>query len=295
MRKTWLKGLSIAISGIVSICGMSGCARVKQPDSDKTLNLDEMELIFEEQFNGALDKNVWDTTVDTPERRGGYWDPSQCFTQDGNLIIRTEYKENGSYGPGWYTGTCRTRGLKEFQYGYYEVRCKVPAAEGLWSAFWMLCDTMGDVTGDGKNGAEIDIMESPYYNDPKMPAEKYRNTTMHTIHIDGYGKEHKSRISKQYEVQNDMYNEFNTYGLMWTEDEYIFYINRQETWRTKWGVSQVPEYLWLSVEIAGEAGTANPENPNNKYAFSGDIRNNAENTFPVDFVVDYVRVYQAKQ
>jgi len=91
---------------------------------------------------------------------------------------------------------------------------------------------MVDVTGDGKNGTEIDIMESPYYNDPKMPAEKYRNTTMHTIHIDGYGDDHKSRISKQYEVQNDMYNEFNTCGLIWTEDENIFYIKGQETWCT---------------------------------------------------------------
>lgn len=294
MKKRWLKSISAVVTGIAMIAGMSGCAVVKQPDPNKALNLTGMDLVFEEQFDGELDKNVWDTTVDTPVRRGGYWDPAQCFTQDGNLIIRTEYKENGSYGSGWYTGTCRSRGLKEFTYGYFEVRCKVPAAEGLWSAFWMLCDSMGDVTEGGKNGAEIDIMESPYYNDPKMPAKKFRNTTMHTIHIDGYGDEHKSRISKQFEVQNDMYNTFNTYGLLWTADEYVFYVNGQETWRTNWGVSQVPEYLWLSTEIAGEAGTANPANPDNEFAFSGDIRNNAADVFPADFVVDYVRVYQAK-
>lgn len=115
---------------------------------------------------------------------------------------------------------------------------------------------------------------------------------MHTLHIDGYGKEHKSRMSKQYQVQNDMYNEFNTYGLLWTEDEYVFYINGKGTWRTSWGVSQVPEYLWLSVEIAGEAGTANPSNPDNKYTFAGEIEKNENKTTPYDFEVDYVRVYQ---
>jgi len=59
-------------------------------------------------------------------------------------------------------------------------------------------------------------------------------------------------------------------------------------------VFQVSEYLWLSTEIAGEGGTVNPENPDNQFSFFGDIRNNFVNAFPADFVVDYVRVYQAK-
>ena len=138
-------------------------------------------------------------------------------------------------------------------------------------------------------------MESPYYNDPQMPAETYRNTTMHTVHIDGYGDEHQSRTSGAYQVDANMYNEFNTYGLMWTEDAYIFYINGKETWRTKWGVSHSPEFLWLSVEIAGETDSADPSNPNNQFTWSGDIRNNPDGTMPVDFVVDYVKVYQVKQ
>lgn len=277
---------------ILMIASFCGCSAVINPNEENEIDLSNMELVFEDDFDTKIDKSTWDTTAPTPERRGGYWDPDQCFVKDGNLIIRTEYKKDGKYGAGWYTGTCRSKDLKEFKYGYYEVRCKVPPAQGLWSAFWMTCDSMSDVTDGGKNGCEIDIMESPYYNDPKMSAEKYRNTTMHTLHIDGYGKEHKSRMSKHYQVQNDMYNEFNTYGLLWTEDEYVFYINGKETWRTSWGVSQVPEYLWLSVEIAGETGTANPSNPNNKYTFAGEIEKNENKTTPYDFEVDYVRVYQ---
>ena len=114
-------------------------------------------------------------------------------------------------------------------------------------------------TDGGKNGAEIDIMESPFYNDPAMTI-KYRNTTLHTIHVNGYGDDHKATNSKYFEVNKDIYNEFNTYGVLWTENEYVFYINGYETWRTDFGVSQAPEFLWLSVEIAGESGSANPSN-----------------------------------
>lgn len=293
MKKTVLKIVAAAAAATLAVTGLCGCSRVKKPNEKKTLDLSNMKLVFEDEFEGELDTSVWDTGWDIPQRRGGYWDSAQCFTQDGNLIIRTEYKEDGAYGAGWYSGTCSTRALKEFTYGYFEVRCKAPAAEGLWSAFWMQSQTMSDETEGGKNGAEIDIMESPYYNDPQMPADKYRNTTLHIVHIDGYGDAHKSKTSGEYLVDKDMYNEFNTYGLLWTEDEYVFYINGKETWRTGFGVSQVPEFLWLSVEIAGDTDSANPDNPDNRFTWSGDIRNNPDSSMPADFVVDYVRVYQA--
>lgn len=154
---------------------------------------------------------------------------------------------------------------------------------------------MTDEIQSGKNGAEIDIMESPYYNDPKKPAKKYRNTTLHTVHTGGYGEKHQSKTSGEYRVDHDMYSAFNTYGLLWTKDEYVFYINGKETWRTKFGVSQSPEFLWLSVEIAGEGDSADPENAGNEFTWAGDIRNNPDSAMPADFVVDYVRVYQPVQ
>lgn len=288
-----------AVSVICLTAGiLGGCSGdVKKLNDKKTLDLSSMKLVFEDNFDNGIDKSVWTTEHKTNIRRGGYWDDGQCFTENGNLIIRTEYKEDGKYGAGWYSGTCSTRGLKEFKYGYFEARCKAPAAEGLWSAFWMQSEGMTDGSDDvsGKKGAEIDIMESPYYNDPANPADKYRNTTMNTIHVGGYGDKHESKTSGFVEVDRDMYNEFNTYGVLWTEDEYIFYINGKESFRTNFGVSASPEFLWLSVEIAGEADSANPENTDNKFTWSGDIRNNADESMPADFVVDYVRVYQFEE
>lgn len=296
MKKNSVKKFfAAAFSVLMSLPLFGGCKNsVHSPDKNSTVDLSNMKLVFEDNFDGELDRSLWQTSFETPERRGGFWADEQCFTQNGNLIIRTEYKENGKHGPGWYTGTCLTRGNLDFTYGYFEVRCKAPAAEGLWSAFWMQSESMASdgTTDGGRGGAEIDIMESPYYNDPYTTARTYRNTTMHTIHVDGYGDGHKSNNSKFFRVDRDMYNEFNTYGVLWTENEYIFYINGQETWRTDFGVSQVPEFLWLSVEIAGEAGSGNPENTDNKFTWAGDIRNNPDELMPADFVIDYVRVYQ---
>lgn len=296
MNKNSVKKAFAAIfSGMMAMAVFGGCKNaVHTPDKSKTIDLSGMKLVFEDDFNGELDRTIWKTSFETPERRGGYWTDEQTFTENGNLIIRTEYKENGTHGPGWYTGTCLSRGNLDFKYGYFEVRCKAPAAEGLWSAFWMQSETMAESgnTNGGQNGAEIDIMESPYYNDPFTTAKTYRNTTLHTIHVDGYGEQHKSENSKFFRVDKNMYNEFNTYGVLWTENEYIFYINGKETWKTDFGVSQVPEFLWLSVEIAGETGSANPDNTDNKFTWAGDIRNNPKDAMPADFIIDYVRVYQ---
>ena len=68
---------------------------------------------------------------------------------------------------------------------------------------------------------------------------------------------------------------FHDYGLLWTTDEYVFYVDGKEVWRSKaGGVSQVPEYLKLTEEIG---------------SWGGDIQK-AE--LPDYFEVDYVRVYE---
>ena len=49
--------------------------------------------------------------------------------------------------------------------------------------------------------------------------------------------------------------DWHTYTLEWYPDEYIFYVDGSETWRTsEGGVSQVPQYIKLTEEI-GNYGT----------------------------------------
>lgn len=257
------------------------------PNNPKKIDLSEFELVFEDNFDGdKLDETKWHEhrffNAETGARKGGLWSPSQALIIDNMLHIRTEYKDSGEYGAGYYTEAIDTSELFEQKYGYFECRCKLPAAEGLWAAFWLHSMKVG-VGNSGREGTEIDIFESPLYK-----RKEIRNSIVSNLHYNGYGIEGKSKRLGAFAV-NDPYDSFNTYGLEWNENEYIFYINGTETCRSSFGgVSRNEEFIILSVEVDGVDGKP-------VFGWSGNIENNPEGTLPVDFVVDYVKVYQYKK
>ncbi len=270
--------------------------------SGQDLNLDErFELTWSDEFDGdELDRSVWQTEWWVTMRKGGYWHEDMVDVKDGNLIITTAYFDEPlenyyeeqwgdqidfeEYGPGWYSACITTNGTFEQTYGYYECRCILPKSTGMWSAFWMMNEGVYNVDGSGKDGTEVDIFESMYYKDVFWG---YGDAVISGIHYDGYGEGHNGdSINKWY--ANNPYEEFNTYGLEWNENEYIFYINGVETGRlSTGGVSQNPEYLLLSCEVAGENGVAYADR-------HGVGKMNMKPGDTAEFIVDYVRVYQYK-
>ncbi len=254
-----------------------------EPKTNRTVDLSKFTLVFEDEFDGKkLNTNVW-THYRQGQRKGGYWDSGQAFLRDGNLVIQTTYKENGKYGAGYYCDRIDTRKKYEQTYGYFECRCILPAAQGLWSAFWLSCESVSDDGNPGKNGTEIDVFESPLW----YRGEKGLNNNLVTsnLHCGGYGLQTKYKnvtVSKAI----DPYTQYNTYGMEWNKDGYIFYINGVETGRSKFGgVSEVPEYLLLSTEIDGVDGVP-------FYGWSGLITKNKSDALPAEFIIDYVRAYQ---
>lgn len=256
----------------------------------RQLDMSKFELAWSDEFDGdKLDLTKWDghyySDGDTIIRRGSYWNNSLATVSDGSLRIATRYYPEGLNGngkPGWYTSGIDTSRSYEQQYGYFECRCILPKGTGLWSAFWMFCSGVGKLDHDGELGAEIDIYESPYYHLEGVDG----NSVASNIHINGYGEEHRTKsVCHSRVTANNPYEEFNTYGLEWNEKEYIFYINGVEAGRTRFGVSEVPEWMILSVEVDG----ANGEPADGWSGAAVD----AENP-PTDFVVDYVRAYQYK-
>ena len=256
--------------------------RIPYQGSCDALDLTGMSLTLYDEFDGeTLNSSIWSDFAGKP-RKGGYWAKEQAFVEDGNLVIRTEYKEDGDYGSGYYTMGINSRGVFEQRYGYFECRAILPAAQGLWSAFWLHCDNASTVTGTGETGTEIDIFESPYYH----MGPWFRNKITSNLHYNGYEAETKYQNVGIYAVKGNPYQEYNTYGLLWTPDEYIFYINGIETGRSTFGgVSKVPEYLRLSAEVDGSDSLPS-------LGWSGRIDWNKAGALPVDFVVDYVKVYQ---
>ena len=251
------------------------------------IDMSRFSLVWSDEFDHGFDAEIWQGhyvygAEDTQLRDVAYWNRDQVsFTDDGCLQLTVAYKENGPKGAGYYSYGMETNPNKNYSgdhtgyeqlYGYFEIRCKMPKGKGLNPAFWLLTDGMwADDTDGGLTGAEVDVFETLTDKDE---ASAFYNSVFHTIHVDGYEADHKSEHQGFY-YGSDIYNEFNTYGVEWNENEYIFYINGVETARTSFGgVCRVPLYLIISVGVD---------------------ENVLENTaLPAVMTVDYVRCYQYK-
>ena len=218
------------------------------------------KLVWQDEFSGeTIDKAKWESPNN--ERRGHLWRSDNAYLdKKGHLVMETS-----KVGDRFASPCLRTRGKYEKAFGLFVTRCKLPATEGHWSAFWLYNGSVGKIGNEGRDGTEIDIMEWPYRD----------GRVQHALHWDGYGKDHKSKghVSKNEALLD---GKFHTFALAWSPEEYVFYVDGKETWRTKdGGVCQVPLYIKLSVEIGD---------------WAGDI---TKAKLPDFFVVDYVRVYDA--
>lgn len=254
-----------------------------EPVSTNTVDMSKFTLVFEDDFDGdELNSDIWNH-YRQGVRKGGYWNEKQTFLRDGNLVIKTSYEKYGPEGAGYYCDRVDTRKAYRQKYGYFECRCILPAAQGLWSAFWLSNEDVSKDGEPGTSGTEIDVFESPLWYRGLHNSDN--NMITSNLHCGGYGIKTKYKnvtISKAI----NPYTEYNTYGLEWNEDEYIFYINGVETGRSKFGgVSKAAEYIILSCEIDGVDGKP-------FYGWSGNIKNNKNGELPAEFVVDYVRAYQ---
>ncbi len=289
--------LTRLLACLVVIAELLGAIMFQLPLSPRgqKINLAEWDLVWSDEFTGnTLDPTKWSNWYTNEPRRGGYWDKDQIIVEDGFLKIRTEYRDDVPGKPGWYAGEIETKNRYQKQYGYYECRCICPGGVGLWAAFWTLGEGMfATPTGSAANGCEIDMFESSNFAKKTKRAQDGVNQA---TGYDGYdGTISKGVIIGNYAGKN-IFTEFNTFGLEWNENEIIWYINGVETDRLtgNW-VPQAEQFLLLSVEVAGrttETGVGGQPVPNLNE--KDNIEQNDRNIFPLDFIVDYVRVYDRK-
>lgn len=268
-----LKGFIATVVVIAEMAGMLLFGYPTTPNGEP-LDLTGYELVFYDDFEGTeLNMDKW-TYRRVGADGGGFDSPGQISVSDGNMILTGEYLENGEYGAGWYGADVKVK--DRYKQGYFEIRCICNSGGEYWSAFWIQASHPyeAEYSKGGIGGAEIDIMESPNFGDGKS-----HDSIVSTIHCAGVGGEPEGfqscNLGKFY--GNDIYNTYNTYGLKWTEDEYIFYINGVETTRSSFGdgVSQVPEDIVVSLCMPSEI--------------------THDKDFKTQMVVDYVKIYQTPE
>lgn len=272
-------GLAVALSWTTVHTGMAADSPSARAEPAKSAAVD-----FEDDFDGpagsAVDGDKWQVetgdNVDNHERQ--WYTPGNdnaALDGKGNLVITAKKENPGNYQC-WY-GSCEytssrmnTSGKFSADHGHVEARMKVPRGQGMWPAFWMLGDNMGDV-GWPASG-EIDVME----NVGKEPG------TVHgTLHGPGYSGE--GGIGDAYSLPGGeaFADDFHTFAIDWTSDSIKWSVDG-EVFQTRtpadldgkeW-VFDKPFFIILNLAVGGDW----PGDPD------GDTQ------FPSELVVDYVRV-----
>jgi beta-glucanase (GH16 family) len=237
---------------------------------------------FEDNFDGPagapVDGGKWLTetgdNVNNHERQ--YYTTSTgnaSLDGQGNLVI-TARRENPANYQCWY-GTCEytsarlnTSGRFTQTYGHFEARIKMSRGQGMWPAFWMLGDDIGNV-GWPQSG-EIDIMENVGFEP---------NTVHGTLHGPGYSG--SGGIGAGHSIGSPFADGFHTFRVEWSPNRIVWKVDGN-TYQTRtpadlggrqW-VFDKPFFMILNLAVGGYW----PGDPN------------ASTPFPNTLVVDYVRV-----
>jgi beta-glucanase (GH16 family) len=248
------------VISIVFVFILLSSARTQENVASDSLPPTDYRLVWQDEFNGtALDARKWRHRYPGPRRYAINHPDAVSLDGQGHLVLRTEL-----YDGLYHTAMIGTEGLFEISYGYFECRARLQREVGHWSAFWLQSPAFGRTRGNtAVSGAEIDIFEY---------LRKEAEQIHHTLHWDGYREYHKS-LSNVPTIPG-LGDGWHTFGLLWTEEEYVFYVDGKETWRTQEAISNRDQYLVLSLEVDD---------------WAGDI---TKAELPDSFYVDYVRVYQ---
>lgn len=263
MRKIFI--LLFCFLLVVSITG--GC------QDTKTTNGNTWQLVWSDEFDytGFANPEYW-----SYEKKGARWvnNELQAYrenlengrAENGKFIIEAHYDEQNDV---YTSARIRTLALKDWQYGRFEIRAKLPAGTGTWPAIWML-----GYKGSWPACGEIDIMEHVGFDPGKVHA---------SVHTKKYNWPSNTQKTAIIDV-DDFDSQFHDYVLEWFPDRLDFYIDGQKfmTYENEnEGFSQWPFdnkcYLIINLAIGGNWG--------GQHGIDNDI-------FPVRMEIDYVRVYE---
>jgi len=255
----------------------------------KSQTMQKYKLVWSDEFNkdGPANSSNWTYENGFVRNQEFQWyQPDNARCKNGHLIIeaRKEEKPNPQYIPGskdWrkdrpvinYTSAClTTQGLKEWQYGRFEMRARIDISQGLWPAWW----TLGVAHTWPANG-EIDIMEY------------YRNKLLANIACmdkDRGPEWFSNKFSMDSLGGRKWASKFHIWRMDWTKESIALYVDNQllnkvplDSLINKDGTGfnpfKQPHYMLLNLAIGGANGGDPSHTP-----------------FPKKLEIDYVRVYQ---
>ncbi|MGL1936068.1 MAG: glycoside hydrolase family 16 protein [Fibrobacterales bacterium] len=247
-----------------------------QDHSDPTIK--GWKLKWNDEFNGtgAVDPNKWSYETMEPGANNNELQKyttreKNSYQDDGflNIVGREDWWQSYQYT----SARIKSHGHFEFTYGRVDVRAKIPSGSGSWPAIWMLGTNI--FSGAGWPGCgEIDIME-------------YVGTHPGVIHGTVHAPNYSGATAQQGTIEEStVESDFHIYSVQWYADRIEFYFDHEHYFTARpqggdqynasaWPYTG-PQFILLNLAIGGWGGAPDAA------------------AFPMQFLVDYVRVYKKK-
>lgn len=259
----------------------------------------DYKLVWSDEFDrtGRPDTAVWNYENGFARNREDHWYQSDnAYCRDGKLIIEARREKTPRRNPLYEAGSkdwrrqreyirytsssLTTAGKKEFLYGRFEVRAKIPVGGGAWPAIWLLGSGM-----EWPSCGEIDVME--YYRIGGVP---------HILANACWGTDR--RYQAEWNSKKMPFTHFTDRDPQWAE--------RFHLWRMDWDEESIRLYLDdellneipLSQTVNGMCGGGTNPFRRPQYillnlAIGGDNGGPIDDgEMPMRYEIDYVRVYQ---
>ncbi|MFA4851087.1 MAG: glycoside hydrolase family 16 protein [Bacteroidales bacterium] len=235
----------------------------------------DWELTFSDEFSDTvLNHNIWKTEFPWGQSSSDdnmyYYIDSAFAIKDGILHIQAKrdtvmglvHDDNYNYSYKQFyltSGMLQSADSFSQQYGYFEIRSKVPYGMGFWPAFWLMVYSGWP--------PEIDVYEI-------MGSQPNR------LHMANHFRD-KNSIHRQNAITingPDFSQDFHTFAIEWNPKEIIWYLDDVKVFRSEIGIPEERMYLILTLALGGD--------------FAGEIDNTTP--LPNSFDIDYIRVYRKK-
>jgi len=252
--------VAVAVAALgAAVCGGVLATHAWSESRSNDLDLSRFKLTFNEPFD-TVDVSAWGPgtrwIAHTPWN-GDFGDaqfvnPTPGFpfsAENGILKIEAKKGNNGKWRSGLLASTDHYgRGFSQ-QYGYFEMRAKLPKGPGLWPAFWLVGNA------DPDTSAELDVLE--YYG--RFP-DMYQSV-VHLFKKSARGRDYHNVLHNRVPVDS-LWQGFHTYGALVDPDWIVLYLDRHEMARTPTPPEfKRPLFILLNLAMGGGWPIDNAPNP----------------------------------
>lgn len=287
------KTISILLLSFISGIIIAQSTDPFKPDVNLPAAGPGFELVWHDEFNtdGKPDPANWIYENGFARNQELHWyQPENATCVNGLLVITakreqvknpgytagsTDWRKSREYA-GYTSASIQTRGLRQWQYGRFEIRARIDTTKGAWPAIW----TLG-VKGRWPTNGEVDILE--FYRVQGVP------TILANI---AWGTD-KPNIAKWDDARVPLTN-FTSKDPDWVKKFHV--------WRMDWSkdsVSLLLDDMIINTTALDQCINADGSNPLMQphflllnLAIGGNGDDPTFSAFPIKYEVDYVRVYQ---